>query len=101
MAVNDEVEELNKVLSDSFSLLGVGGRLAVISYHSTEDKIVKRFINNGLSTCECPPLNLECRCNISPNLKIVNKKPITPTLEEINQNPRSRSAKLRVIERIQ
>ncbi|MFL2677495.1 MAG: 16S rRNA (cytosine(1402)-N(4))-methyltransferase RsmH [Dehalococcoidia bacterium] len=100
MAVNDEVEELNKVLSDSFSLLGVGGRLAVISYHSTEDKIVKKFINEGLITCKCPPLNLECKCNITPSLKTINKKPITPTLEEINQNPRSRSAKLRVIERI-
>ena len=99
MAVNDEVNELNKVLLDSFSLLGVGGRLAVISYHSTEDKIVKNFINEGSSTCECPPLNLECNCNISPILKVVNKKPITPTDEEINQNPRSRSAKLRVIER--
>ena len=100
MAVNDEVEELNKVLSDSFSLLGLGGRLAVISYHSTEDKIVKNFINNGLSTCKCPPLNLECNCNISPTMKTISKKPITPTEEEIHQNPRSRSAKLRVIERI-
>ena len=59
MAVNNEVSELNKVLSDSFSLLGIGGRLAVISYHSTEDKIVKNFINNGLLDCECPPLNFE------------------------------------------
>ena len=100
MAVNDEVEELNKVLSDSFSLLGLGGRLAIISYHSTEDKIVKNFINKGLLTCECPPLNLECNCNITPYMKILNKKPITPTHEEINQNPRSRSAKLRIIERI-
>ena len=100
MAVNDEVEELNKVLSDSFSLLGIGGRLAVISYHSTEDKIVKNFINNGLSDCDCPPLYLECNCNISPSIKTINKKPITPAEEEINQNPRSRSAKLRVIERI-
>lgn len=100
MAVNDEVEELNKVLTDSFSLLGIGGRLAVISYHSTEDKIVKNFINNGLSVCDCPPLYLECSCNISPSLKTINKKPITPTDEEIIQNPRSRSAKLRIIERI-
>ena len=67
MAVNDEVEELNKALKDSFSLLGIGGRLAVISYHSTEDKIVKNFINNGLSVCDCPPLYLECSCNISPS----------------------------------
>jgi len=100
MAVNDEVKELNKVLLDSFSLLGIGGRLAVISYHSTEDKIVKSFISNGLSTCECPPLYLECNCNISPIMKTINKKPITPTEEEIGLNTRSRSAKLRVIERI-
>jgi len=100
MAVNNEIIELNKVLSDAFSLLGVGGRLAVISYHSTEDKIVKNFIKNGLSDCECPPLNFECNCDISPYLKLVNKKPVVPTIEEINQNPRSRSAKLRVIERI-
>ena len=100
MEVNDEVEELKQVLSDSFSLLGVGGRLALISYHSTEDKVVKSFINKGLKSCECPPLNFECICNIEPILKLVNKKPITPTEEEIYQNSRSRSAKLRVIERI-
>tara|TARA_B100000941_G_C28492034_1_gene548512 strand:+ start:467 stop:1396 length:930 start_codon:yes stop_codon:yes gene_type:complete len=100
MAVNNEVNELNKVLSDAFSLLGIGGKLAVISYHSTEDKIVKKFINNGLSDCECPPLNFECNCNVNPYLKLMNRKPLVPTLEEINQNPRSRSAKLRVIERI-
>ena len=100
MAVNNEVNELNKVLSDAFSLLGIGGKLAVISYHSTEDKIVKNFINNGLSNCECPPLNFECNCNVSPYLKLINRKPLVPTIEEINQNPRSRSAKLRVIERI-
>ena len=100
MAVNNEVNELNKVLSDAFSLLGIGGKLAVISYHSTEDKIVKNFINNGLSDCECPPLNFECNCNVSPYLKLINRKPLVPTIEEINQNPRSRSAKLRVIERI-
>ena len=100
MAVNNEVNELNKVLSDAFSLLGIGGKLAVISYHSTEDKIVKNFINNGLSNCECPPLNFECNCNVSPYLKLINRKPLVPTIEEINQNPRSRSAKLRVIERV-
>jgi len=100
MAVNNEVNELNKVLSDAFSLLGIGGKLAVISYHSIEDKIVKKFINNGLSDCECPPLNFECNCNVNPYLKLMNRKPLVPTLEEINQNPRSRSAKLRVIERI-
>ena len=100
MAVNNEVNELNKVLSDAFSLLGIGGKLAVISYHSIEDKIVKKFINNGLSDCECPPLNFECICNVNPYLKQMNRKPIVPTLEEINRNPRSRSAKLRVIERI-
>ena len=98
--LRNEVNELNEVLSDAFSLLGVGGKLAVISYHSTEDKLVKNFINNGLSDCVCPPLNFECNCNISPYLKLINKKPLVPTLEEINQNPRSRSAKLRVIERI-
>ena len=100
MAVNNEVNELNKVLSGAFSLLGIGGKLAVISYHSTEDKIVKNFINNGLSNCECPPLNFECNCNLSPYLRLINKKPLLPTIEEINQNPRSRSAKLRVIERV-
>ncbi|MBR38725.1 MAG: 16S rRNA (cytosine(1402)-N(4))-methyltransferase [Dehalococcoidia bacterium] len=62
--------------------------------------MVKNFINNGLSDCECPPLNFECKCDMEPYLKLVNKKPIAPTAEEIKQNPRSRSAKLRVIERI-
>ena len=100
IAVNGEIKELESTLDDSLSLLGIGGRLAVITYHSLEDRIVKNFIKRGTSKCDCPPLNLECTCSINPSIKIINKKPITPSSTEISSNPRSRSAKMRVIERI-
>ena len=100
IAVNEEIEELQKVLNDSISILGLGGRLAIITYHSIEDRLVKEFINQGKSSCSCPPLNYECVCSKEQILRLVNKKPIIPSETEIKENPRSRSAKLRVIERI-
>jgi len=100
IAVNSEIRELETTLSDSLSLLGIGGRLVVISYHSLEDRVVKNFIKKGISTCLCPPLNFECTCKAVPYLKIINKKPITPSETELTNNSRSRSAKLRVVERI-
>ncbi|MBM02011.1 MAG: 16S rRNA (cytosine(1402)-N(4))-methyltransferase [Chloroflexi bacterium] len=100
IAVNSEIKELESVLLDSLTLLGIGGRLAVISYHSLEDRIVKNFIKKGVAKCSCPPLNLECTCSTEPYIKIINKKPITPSETEIASNPRSRSAKMRTIERI-
>lgn len=100
MAVNKEVDELVETLKSAISILGCGGRLVVITYHSIEDRIVKDFIKKGSGVCQCPPINFECTCNTEKVLKIINKKPIIPSDTEIKINPRSRSAKIRVIERL-
>tara|TARA_B110000438_G_scaffold232427_1_gene228103 strand:- start:76 stop:1002 length:927 start_codon:yes stop_codon:yes gene_type:complete len=100
MAVNKEVDELIETLQSAISILGSGGRLVVITYHSIEERIVKNFIREGSGLCQCPPINFECICNPEKILKIINKKPIVPSDTEIKVNSRSRSAKIRVIERL-
>jgi len=100
IAVNDELSALETALEQAVSLLGQGGRLAVISYHSLEDRIVKNFIRKQASDCICPPGTPVCRCNHLATLKIISRRPLTPTDSEIETNQRSRSAKLRVAERI-
>lgn len=100
IAVNRELDELQAVLPKAFALLKVGGRLAVISYHSLEDRIVKRFFQKEAKGCICPPELPECICNRSPRARIITKKALTPQKREKEQNPRSRSAKLRVAEKI-
>ncbi len=100
MAVNKEVDELIEALQGAISILGSGGRLVIITYHSIEDRIVKKFIKEGSGFCQCPPINFECTCNPEKILKIINKKPIIPSDTEIKINSRSRSAKIRVIERL-
>lgn len=100
IAVNDELGNIEKGLNDSLDLLVSGGRLVIISFHSLEDRIVKDFIKREALGCICPPEIPVCRCNHKARLKIITRKPIVPTEEEINVNYRSRSAKLRVAEKI-
>jgi 16S rRNA (cytosine1402-N4)-methyltransferase len=100
IAVNHELENLETALRQASDLLGFGGRLAVISYHSLEDRIVKQFMQRESRGCICPPEVPTCVCGHVPYLRLINKKVITPSIMEIDINPRSRSAKLRVAERI-
>jgi 16S rRNA (cytosine1402-N4)-methyltransferase len=100
IAVNDELSALETALEQAVSLLGQGGRLAVISYHSLEDRIVKNFIRKQASDCICPPGTPICRCDHLATLKMISRRPQIPTDSEIGANPRARSAKLRVAERI-
>ena len=100
IAVNHELEYLETTLKQAVDLLGFQGRLVVITYHSLEDRIVKQFMQKEARTCICPPSAPQCICNHTPRLKIINKKVITPSTDEIHRNPRSRSAKMRIAERI-
>lgn len=98
--VNQELEVLKSALSQAISILKPGGRLIVIAYHSLEDRIVKNVIRDATKECICPPQIPICTCNHKPQLKRINKKPIVPSEEEINRNPRSRSAKMRIAEKL-
>lgn len=98
--VNNELEELEDFLNKSVSALKTGGRIVVITFHSLEDRIVKDFFKKQILTCVCPPKIPICMCNTIPSLKILTKKPVIPTDIEIKENRRSRSAKLRVAEKI-
>lgn len=98
IAVNKELENLKMFLDKSLRLLKPGGRLIVISYHSLEDRIVKKFIKYNSSGCICPPQFPVCKCGGIKKLKKITKKPIIPSREEIFRNPRARSAKMRVAE---
>jgi 16S rRNA (cytosine1402-N4)-methyltransferase len=101
IAVNAELENLQAGLEAAVSLLRPEGRLAVISYHSLEDRIVKNFLTHNSADCVCPPGLPECVCGQEPALAIVNRRIIRPSGEEIAFNPRSRSARLRLARRIQ
>jgi 16S rRNA (cytosine1402-N4)-methyltransferase len=100
IAVNREFENLTTALKQTVNCLDDQGRLVVISYHSLEDRIVKQFMIRESKECICPPGTPICQCGHMPSLKIISKKAITPSLTEIKFNPRSRSAKLRVAERL-
>lgn len=100
IAVNHELEYLETALRQAIDLLGYEGRLVVISYHSLEDRIVKQLMQREARGCICPPDIPTCVCDHIPHLRLINKKVITPTAMEIDLNPRSRSAKLRVAERV-
>ncbi len=98
--VNNELENLATGLDTAVSALKLGGRICVISFHSLEDRIVKRRFRDLSRQCICPPKIPTCVCRHVPSLKPLTKRPITPTPEEVQRNPRSRSAKLRVAVKI-
>ncbi len=102
IAVNDELGVLERVLPDAVSLLKPGGRLAVISFHSLEDRIVKIFFRDEATECLCPPEVLFCACGHHATLdrRTATRKPVTPAAVEVEHNPRARSAKLRVAHKL-
>jgi len=100
IAVNRELEAVQEVLPQAVKYLLVGGRLCVITFHSLEDRIVKQFMQKQARECICPPDFPVCTCEHRASLKLLSKKPVFPGEDECNQNPRARSAKLRVAEKI-
>ncbi len=98
--VNDELNVLNNVIEDCVTLLKPGGRLCIITFHSLEDRIVKIQFNKEVNPCTCPSSFPACVCGKKPRAVLVNRKPIVSSQEELESNPRARSAKLRVLERI-
>jgi 16S rRNA (cytosine1402-N4)-methyltransferase len=100
IAVNRELEHLETALAQAVNLLSPEGRLVVISYHSLEDRLVKQFLRQEAQGCLCPPGTPVCRCGHRPRLRLVTKKVVRPSPQEVAANPRSRSAKMRVAERI-
>ena len=100
IAVNDELGAVDSVMRRAVDRLKPGGRLAVITFHSLEDRIVKNAMAEAAKGCTCPPEFPVCVCGKKPTLKLISRKPITASEAELNDNPRSRSAKLRVAEKL-
>ena len=100
IALNRELEVLESGLSGAFELLGSGGRLCVITFHSLEDRIVKQFMRDMAQGCTCPKDFPVCVCGKTPRAEIITRKPILPSDEELDRNPRARSAKLRILEKL-
>ena len=98
--VNGELDVIEPAIRDAVSMLKKGGRIAIITFHSLEDRIVKQAFASLASGCTCPKDFPICVCNNKPKVKLVNKKPILPSAKELEENPRSRSAKLRVAEKL-
>src|SRR3979490_70908 len=100
IAVNDELGEIEEGLRAALSILTPGGRMATISFHSLEDRLVKSFFNVESKDCICPPQHPVCPCGHRATLRIVPRRPLRPSEEEVALNPRARSARLRVAEQI-
>jgi 16S rRNA (cytosine1402-N4)-methyltransferase len=100
IAVNDELGAFKESLLDAIALLNPGGRISVITFHSLEDRICKQVFQEFVGGCTCPPDFPQCVCNHQPTLRIINRKPILPGDEELSHNNRSRSAKLRIAEKL-
>jgi 16S rRNA (cytosine1402-N4)-methyltransferase len=100
IAVNQELERVESVLPQAVAALRSGGRLAIISFHSLEDRIVKDYFRRERRDCICPPKQPVCTCGHKATLKEITRKPIIPGEVEIAANPRARSAKLRGVEKL-
>ena len=100
IAVNDELGSVEKVMKDAIPCLNPSGRLAVITFHSLEDRIVKTAMASAGKGCTCPPSFPVCVCGKKPQVQVITRKPIVSTDEELERNPRARSAKLRVCEKV-
>ena len=100
IAVNDELNSVAKVMEDAIPRLNRGGRLAVITFHSLEDRIVKNAMASAAKGCTCPPNFPVCVCGKKPQVKLITRKPIVSGDEELERNPRARSAKLRICEKL-
>ena len=100
IAVNDELGAVERIMEDAVALLNPGGRLAVITFHSLEDRIVKTGMAEAAKGCTCPPSFPVCVCGKKPRVKVISRKPILASETELEENPRSRSAKLRVCEKL-
>ncbi len=100
IAVNDELGSVEKVMRDAIPCLNPGGRLAIITFHSLEDRIVKNGMADAAKGCTCPPNFPVCVCGKKPKVKLISRKPIVSGEEELERNPRARSAKLRVCEKL-
>ena len=100
IAVNDELGEVERMLDTALNLLRPGGRIAVISFHSLEDRLVKSAFAQWASGCTCPPDFPVCVCGKKPRARLVGRRPIVAGGEELQDNPRARSAKLRVAEKL-
>lgn len=100
IAVNDELNSVARVMEDAIPKLNPGGRLAVITFHSLEDRIVKNAMAAAAKGCTCPPSFPVCVCGKKPKVKIITRKPIVSGEEELERNPRARSAKLRICEKL-
>ena len=99
IAVNDELGGLSVTMESVFDLLTTGGRVVVMSYHSLEDRIVKRAMADRARGCTCPPEIPVCVCGAAPDVKLLTRKAVRPSTDEVRRNPRARSAVLRVAER--
>ena len=100
IAVNKEIDNIVNVLPKALEILAPGGRIAIIAFHSLEDRLVKRFFSKESQDCVCPVEQIICVCNHRATITRVNRRPISPTEREITENRRSRSARLRVAEKI-
>ena len=98
--MNHELDVLRESLDDMIEMLNPGGRICIITFHSLEDRIVKTRFRNNENPCTCPPSFPACVCGKVPKGRVITRKPVVPTDEEINENSRSKSSKLRVFERV-
>jgi 16S rRNA (cytosine1402-N4)-methyltransferase len=101
IAVNDELQALREILPQAVQVLRPGGRLGVIAFHSLEDRHVKQFFLQEARGCTCPPRWPQCMCGQQPRLKLSTRKPLRPTPQEMQDNPRSQSARFRVAEKLE